>query len=90
VNTAFSVGQTCTFNVTFTPKFAETRNGALVLYDTNGNVIATGYLHGSDVGPQINFLPNAESTVASSGLVSPMRLQWTEAATSTLPIAEIV
>jgi hypothetical protein len=70
-NTAYAVGQSCTVNVTFTPEFAGTRNGALVLNDNNGNVIATAYLQGAGVGPQINFLPNTESTVASSGLASP-------------------
>ncbi len=65
-NAAYSVGQTCTVNVSFTPKFAGTRNGAVVLYDTNGNAIATGYLQGTGLGPQINFLPGTESTIASA------------------------
>jgi len=75
-NTAYSAGQTCTVNVTFTPKFAGTRYGAVVLNDTNGNVLATAYLQGSGVGPQINFLPNAESVVANSsgGLLAPYAL----------------
>jgi hypothetical protein len=70
-NTAYVAGQTCTVNVTFTPKFAGTRNGAVVLNDTSGNVVATRYLQGTGVGPQMNFLPNTESTVASSGLYHP-------------------
>jgi hypothetical protein len=70
-NTAYTAGQTCTVNVTFTPRFAGIRNGAVVINDTNGNVLATGYLQGTGVGPQINFLPNTESTVASSGLNYP-------------------
>jgi N-acetylneuraminic acid mutarotase len=67
-NAAYTAGQTCTVNVTFTPKFAGIRNGAVVLYDTNGNVLAIGYLQGTGVGPQINFLPNTESTFPSNGL----------------------
>jgi subtilase family serine protease len=70
-NTALAAGQSCTINVTFTPKFSGTRNGAVVLEDDNGNVLATGYLQGTGVGPQVNFLPNTESTVASSGLANP-------------------
>jgi hypothetical protein len=70
-NTALAAGQSCTINVTFTPKFSGTRNGAVVLEDDNGNVLATGYLQGAGVGPQVNFLPNTESTVASSGLSNP-------------------
>ena len=70
-NTALAAGQSCTINVTFTPKFSGTRNGAVVLEDDNGNVLATGYLQGTGVGPQVNFLPNVESTVASIGLSNP-------------------
>ena len=70
-NTAYTAGQTCTVNVTFNPKFAGTRNGAVVLSSSNGNAIAAAYLQGVGTGPQISFLPNAESTVASSGLFAP-------------------
>jgi hypothetical protein len=44
----------CTVNVTFTPKYAGARNGAVVLSDTSG-VIATVYLLGTGIGPQIAF-----------------------------------
>jgi len=72
-NTVYTAGQTCTVNVTFTPRFAGVHNGAVVLNDINGSVLATGYLQGTGVGPQINFLPNTESTVtsASNGLAGP-------------------
>lgn len=66
--TAYTAGQSCTVNVTFTPERAGTRNGAVVLNDNNANMIATAYLQGNGVGPQINFLPNTESTVAPDGL----------------------
>lgn len=56
----------CTVNVTFTPKFAGARTGSVLLKDTNGNVIATGYLHGTGVAPQVNFNPPAQSTVVSN------------------------
>jgi streptogramin lyase len=64
-NTGYPASQTCTVNVIFTPSIAGTRYGAVVLNGTNGKVIATGYLQGTGVGPQINFLPSTESTVAS-------------------------
>ena len=71
-NTAYTFAQTCTVNVTFTPTFAGTRNGAVVLSDINGNVLATGYLQGSGVGPQINFLPGVPRVIASAaGSISP-------------------
>ena len=56
-NTAYSVGQTCTMNVIFTPRFAGNRFGAVVLVDTSENTISTGYLQGTGVGPQILFQP---------------------------------
>jgi sugar lactone lactonase YvrE len=69
-NTAYTEGETCTINVTFTPRFAGTRNGAVVLNDTNGNVLATGYLQGTGVGPQIAFLPGAPSTLVGFNVPS--------------------
>jgi streptogramin lyase len=75
-NSAFAAGQTCTVNVTFTPKFAGTRYGAVTLYDGNGNVLAASYLQGTGIGPQINYLPGTVSTAASAtgGLLSPYAL----------------
>ena len=70
-NTQFMAGGTCVVNVSFTPKFAGVRDGAVVLADSSGNVIATGYIQGLGLGPQVNFLPNVESAVLSSGLDSP-------------------
>ncbi len=64
-NTVYAVGQSCTVNVIFTPKFAGSRYGAVVLYDNNGNAIATGYLQGTGIGPQINFLPGSQTTLGS-------------------------
>ena len=64
----YSPGATCSMNVIFTPSLAGPRNGAVVLQNSSGNVIATGYLQGTGLGPQINFLPNAESTVETSGM----------------------
>ena len=54
---AYAAKATCTVNVTFTPLYAGTRYGAVVLRDTNGNVIGTGYLQGTGQGPQTTFLP---------------------------------
>jgi sugar lactone lactonase YvrE len=70
-STPYTAGQTCTMNVTFTSKFAGTRNGAAVLYDSNGNAIATAYLHGMGVGPQVSFSPGSQSTLGS-GFYNPM------------------
>jgi streptogramin lyase len=69
--TAYSTGQSCTVNVNFTPEFSGTRNGAVVLTATNGNVIATGYVTGTGIAPQVNFSPDAESILIGTGLDNP-------------------
>jgi hypothetical protein len=71
-NTEYTGGQTCTVNVTFTPKYAGTRYGAVVLKDSGGVVLATGYLQGTGVGPQANFLPGTESVLPISGPIIPL------------------
>ena len=62
--TAYAVGAICTVDVSFSPKFAGTRYGAAELLDSSGKVLATGYVQGTGVGPQVNFLPGAEITIA--------------------------
>jgi sugar lactone lactonase YvrE len=62
---AYSAGDTCSVDVTFAPKFPGTRYGAAEILDDSGNVLATGYFQGTGAGPQVNFLPSAQSTVAS-------------------------
>jgi streptogramin lyase len=41
------------------------------LTDGSGNILATGYVQGTGVGPQLNFLPSTELTVPSSALANP-------------------
>jgi len=69
--TNYSSGVTCTVNVTFTPKYAGTRNGAVVLEDSSGTAVATSYVSGTGTGPQVNFLPGTRSTVTTSALSWP-------------------
>ena len=61
----YAAGSSCTVGVIFTPKFAGVRNGAVVLKDDGGNVIATAYIHGTGSGPQVSFLPGSQSTLLS-------------------------
>jgi hypothetical protein len=63
--TSYNAGEACTVNVTFTAQYAGTRYGAVVLRNSNGNPIATGYVQGTGVGPQVSFLPGAQLTVDS-------------------------
>jgi len=63
--TSYSTGNSCTVNVTFTPGAAGTRYGAVVFQDGSSNVLATAYLQGTGVGPQVTFRPGAESVPTS-------------------------
>jgi sugar lactone lactonase YvrE len=69
-NTAYGPGDTCTVMVTFTPKYAGPRYGAVVLANPSGEVIATGYLEGIGQAPQTIFLPAVQRTIGS-GFDSP-------------------
>ena len=52
---AYAATATCTVKVTFTPKFAGGRNGAVVLADAGNNVLGSAYLQGSGSGPQLTY-----------------------------------
>ena len=66
----YSTGDTCSVDVTFKPKFPGQRYGAVVLYDTASpaNLLATGYVQRTGVGPLADFYPGVQSTVPDSTL----------------------
>jgi sugar lactone lactonase YvrE len=66
----YDAGDVCAVSVVFTPTFAGSRNGAVQLKDSNGNVIASVYANGTGSGPQVGFSSVAQSSVVS-GLSSP-------------------
>jgi sugar lactone lactonase YvrE len=68
--TAYHAGETCTVAVTFQPKAAGTRNGAVQLLDRSGNVLATGFMQGTGIGAQVKFLPGTQITMGK-GILSP-------------------
>ena len=51
----YSTNDSCYVNVYFQPTAAGVRLGAAVLYDANRVNIATGYVYGVGVGPQVTF-----------------------------------
>ena len=59
---ALAAGGTCTVAVTFTPTYPGPRNGAVLLEDASGNVLATVYLHGVGTGAQALFPPGVQTT----------------------------
>jgi hypothetical protein len=56
VGASFNSGQSCTVNVTFTPKYAGLRNGGIVVLDASGTLQAQAYVHGTGTGPQMIFM----------------------------------
>ena len=69
--TNYNAGDSRTVNVMFTPTVAGSRYGAVVLQGGSGSVIATSYLQGTGIGPQVAFLPGTERSVPTSALASP-------------------
>jgi hypothetical protein len=67
--TAYTLGQFCTVNIVFTPKYAGARNGAVLLSDSSGNILGTTYLPGIGNGPQLAYTTGATtaSYTTSSG-----------------------
>ncbi len=79
--TSYGIGAPCTVAVTFTPKAAGLRSGAVLLRDGSGNTIATAYVHGSGSGPQVGNTTYAAATpVSDTFTVS----QWTSIAPGAL------
>jgi sugar lactone lactonase YvrE len=62
-DTVYSVGQSCTVNVSFDPQAPGARNGAVELVDNEGDVLGTAYLPGIGYGPEIAFEPGTQSTL---------------------------
>jgi sugar lactone lactonase YvrE len=67
---SYSVGDTCTVNVTFSPKFAGPRYGGVTLTNMSGALIANAYVSGKGTGPQVTFSP-AVSRSLGSGFSNP-------------------
>ena len=66
----YASGETCTVVVTFSPKAAGIREGAVEIVNGSGVVLATEYVSGIGTGPQVAFSNGPQSTVAK-GLVMP-------------------
>jgi streptogramin lyase len=62
---AYSAGESCTVDVLFRPQFSGSRYGAVVLKDQAGNPLATGYVSGTGVAPQISYPPGKQVSVGS-------------------------
>jgi hypothetical protein len=54
---SYAAAATCTIVVTFAPKHAGARSGAVTLFDNSGTVIEYATLTGTAIGPQVALLP---------------------------------
>jgi N-acetylneuraminic acid mutarotase len=72
VGASYTAMSACTVNVSFAPRYAGARYGAVVLYDASGKVIGTGYVQGTGQGPQIIFTSSAtQPSIAVNGFIKP-------------------
>jgi streptogramin lyase len=67
----YGVGETCTVNVIFAPKYAGARYGAVNVQDPSGNVVGTAYIYGTGVGPQVVFPSNTGVQTLGGGFSGP-------------------
>ena len=65
-----SAGSSCTVNVTFAPIAPGLRMGAVNLFDSSGNLLATQLIYGIGQGPAVAFSPGTQTTVNTSGIPS--------------------
>ncbi|HTJ31486.1 MAG TPA: MBG domain-containing protein, partial [Acidobacteriaceae bacterium] len=56
----------CSVQVQFQPVGSGVRQGAVVLYDANGNVLVTAYLFGTGIGAQTAFFPPQQLALGSN------------------------
>jgi sugar lactone lactonase YvrE len=68
---AYHVGDTCTVDVSFKPRFSGERYGAALLLDGFGHILASAYVYGAGLGAQTTFLPGRSVSLAN-GLAQPL------------------
>ena len=61
---SYTVGQTCTVGVTFSPLYPGVRSGAVVLTASNNTVLGTQFLSGTGTGALGVFVPGMINTIA--------------------------
>ncbi|MEO9073284.1 MAG: NHL repeat-containing protein [Edaphobacter sp.] len=63
----YNAADTCTVDVTFTPKYPGQRLGAVQLTTTGGATIATAHIYGTGTGPLVTFPSNTTVNTLASG-----------------------
>ena len=59
----YAAGQTCFAQIRFIPTHPGPRFGGITLTDAQGNLLASSYLLGEGIGPQLFYLPATQSTI---------------------------
>ena len=67
----YSAGGSCSVNVTFAPKYAGARYGAVVLSDASG-AIATAYIYGTGQAPELVFFGSQTIETLGGGFYFPV------------------
>jgi len=70
VGTHYDAGISCTVKVSFKPRLARLRSGAVFAFDNQGAPLGWTFIQGSGTGPQASFLPAAQ-TMVLTGLKHP-------------------
>ncbi|HWZ50950.1 MAG TPA: hypothetical protein VNW54_05755 [Granulicella sp.] len=60
----YATATTCSVDVTFSPRYAGARYGAVQIVATGNNAVSTTYLQGVGTGAQVAWTPGQASTVA--------------------------
>jgi sugar lactone lactonase YvrE len=63
---------TCSLDVTFSPTYPGSRNGAVEVLDGSNNILAVVYVNGIGVAPLAGFSPGTVSVLNVTGLTPPM------------------
>jgi sugar lactone lactonase YvrE len=74
--TEYSAGDTCSIAVSYSPQRPGWRPGAVQLLDSSGNVLATGNLKGTGVGPEITFANSTSGVYLPSKQTSLGGFYW--------------
>jgi streptogramin lyase len=70
----YNAGDTCSLGAFIIPQFPAQRLGAAAIYDTSINIVASGYLSATGIGPELNFQPGTLGLVAESDSLNPQGL----------------
>ncbi len=66
----YEANDVCTVDVNLTPQHPGERNGAVLLENNSGQVLAIGYIHGIGAGPQITFADSTAGYYAPSSVTA--------------------